>query len=228
MAETFVFGELSAGAKEKALEAHREQLDYTWWGSIYEDAARVGGLLGIEIGLKHQTQHRSILSSPDISFFGFSSQGDGCSWSGTLWIENFEHAVAKIAEDAPNDQDLAALAVQADEIYKCVVAEYVAQKLDTSPTTVDDLTLLGYPDCYPTVKISVKGDNHRGFNTAIRSGHYDIPLKIEDDLDKFCQDFADWIYTQLEQAYEYYTSDEQTIEHINANEMMFYEDGSDV
>lgn len=228
MAETFVFGELSAGAKEKALEAHREEPEHGWWDSIYEDAAHVGGLLGIEIGLKHQTQHRSILSTPDISFFGFSSQGDGCSWSGTLWIENFEHAVAKIAEDAPNDQDLATLAVQADEIYKCVVAEYVAQKLDTGPTTVDDPALLGYPDCYPTVKIGVASGSVCGFSTAIKSGHYDIPIAIEKALDEYCENFASWIYTQLEQAYEYYTSDEQTIEHINANEMMFYEDGSDV
>jgi len=229
MAETFAFGELSAGAKEKALEAHREQLDYAWWDSIYEEAARVGGLLGIEIysGPSRTTRTHGNKAAPDIQFSGFSSQGDGASFSGTLWIENFPTASAKTAQDYPTDTELEILARRANEIFEHITAVHVAQRLMTDEEFERGDDTMHYADCYPAARYNVERHS-RGHATRVKDGHYALPHDIEDALNKLCEDFADWIYTQLEQEYEYRTSDEQTIEHIEDNEMMFYEDGSDV
>lgn len=47
----------------------------------------------------------------------------------------------------------------------------------------------------------------------------------EDDANQIVSDFADWIYRQLEQEYEYQMSDECVDETIRANDYEFYEDG---
>ena len=66
----YSFDELSEQAKEKAREWFRAgTLDYEWWDGVFEDAKRVGALIGIGID--------------DIRFSGFWSQGDGASLSGT-------------------------------------------------------------------------------------------------------------------------------------------------
>lgn len=48
----------------------------------------------------------------------------------------------------------------------------------------------------------------------------------EDDVIQLMRDFADWIYEQLEKAYDYRTSDEAVEESIIANEYEFDENGS--
>lgn len=47
----------------------------------------------------------------------------------------------------------------------------------------------------------------------------------EDDLTQLMRDFADWIYKQLESAYEWDNSDEQVSENIRCNEYTFTESG---
>jgi hypothetical protein len=68
--QLFEFDELSDEAKEKAREWFRGgNLDYAWWDSTYDDAKRIGVLLGINVD--------------DIEFSGFGNQGDGARFSGS-------------------------------------------------------------------------------------------------------------------------------------------------
>ena len=48
----FKFEELSERAKQKAREEYTsgEYPGYDWWDGVYEDAVRMGQMLGIEIG----------------------------------------------------------------------------------------------------------------------------------------------------------------------------------
>lgn len=70
--EVYEFDELSDDAKEKAREWFREgNPDYDWWDHIFTVAHDIGAVLGFDI------------SEKDIHFSGFSSQGDGASFSGS-------------------------------------------------------------------------------------------------------------------------------------------------
>jgi hypothetical protein len=51
--------------------------------------------------------------------------------------------------------------------------------------------------------------------------------ELIDEILEHAQDLADDFYRQLEREYEYLSSDEQIIESLDANEMLFNEDGTD-
>lgn len=60
----YKFDELGDAAKEKAREWYRSSaLDYEWWDSVYEDAARMGALIGIQIGTKGKNTPPSTLAA---------------------------------------------------------------------------------------------------------------------------------------------------------------------
>ena len=62
--------------------------------------------------------------------------------------------------------------------------------------------------------------------------HSDDPYRdisdAEDTVTQCLRDFADWIYSQLEKAYDWENSDEQIAETILCNEYEFTEDGDKV
>lgn len=65
------FTELSDKAKQRAVEEYVEHVgDYDWWRSTVEFAKEDGAKLGFNID--------------EVFFSGFSSQGDGASWIGTV------------------------------------------------------------------------------------------------------------------------------------------------
>lgn len=99
----YKFDELNDEAKEKAREWYRDgALDYEWWDSVYEDAAAVGLLMGINV--------------ERIYFSGFASQGDGACFIGTY--QYAKGSVARVKEYAPQD----------DELHRIVENLAVAQK----------------------------------------------------------------------------------------------------
>ena len=91
---TYSFDELNEQAKEKAREWFRAgNLDYDWYEFVFEDAKRVGALIGIGID--------------GIRFSGFWSQGDGASFAGSY--EYKPGSVAAIRREAPQDTELHAI-----------------------------------------------------------------------------------------------------------------------
>lgn len=91
----FTFDELSDAAKEKARQSYREgALDYEWYDFVYDDAKRVGKILGIEID--------------KIWFSGFWSQGDGACFEGSYSYA--KESSKRIREYAPQDTTLHGIA----------------------------------------------------------------------------------------------------------------------
>ena len=92
----YQFNELSDEAKDKAIENYRQAgFDYEWWNYIFEDAKRMGVLMGITVD--------------NIYFSGFSSQGDGACFEGSY--EYQKGSVKAIREETgDSDKDLTAIA----------------------------------------------------------------------------------------------------------------------
>lgn len=217
----FKFSELSDSAKETARARYREgHQDYDWWERIYDDAVTVGGLMGIRIGdftysYKSTTSKEQVKrTKPDIWFSGFSSQGDGCCYSGHLHIADMEGAVAKVKEHTDTDETLLSIAADAERIVTSIKAWLLTCKLkDEEPEWENPFN----------DSIAIKGEE-RGYSTRIDSDY--VFHDVRDDLNSFVSDFADWIYSQLEAEDEYMNSDEYIDAGIEANGHLFDEFGS--
>ena len=110
--KTFTFAELDERTKDKVRDQHRDDAFYDdWWDAVYEDAIRMGALLGIEIGTKQRrTMNNKTISYPAINFSGFCSQGDGACYEGNYRYA--KDAVAKVTAEAPQDKELARIATE--------------------------------------------------------------------------------------------------------------------
>lgn len=196
----YSFDELSDSAKEKARDWFRQgNLDHDWWEFVYEDAATIAEMLGIDLRQRPVKLHGGgTRYEPAIYFSGFSSQGDGACFEGTY---SYKAGSAKaIKSHAPLDKELHRIAdaLQGEQrraFYKL------------------------------SANISHRGHyNHSGcMDIDVNSDH---PGEFDADAIRSClTDFADWIYRQLEKEYDYQNADEQIDENIRANDYEFDEDG---
>jgi len=210
---TFTFDELSERAKDRVRDERRYyHVDDDWWDYLYEDAQRMGAMMGIEIYDRRFATYgdrgtdKKSGSAPAISFCGFASQGDGASFSGTYRYE--PGAVAKITSEC-SDPELIRIATE-------LTALQVALKLEHGFT------------------ISATIANDRG--SYCHSGYMAVEARLDDDdfdvlsgeddtLTKLMRDFADWIYKQLEAEHDHLTSDEHLDERIADEALLFDEDG---
>lgn len=206
---------------EQAKERARDWLralsfsDSSDWEFVYEDAKRVGKLLGLEIDDRpFTTMGGATGREPCIFFSGFSSQGDGACFEGR-W--KWRPGMLKAVQDyAPQDAELHRIAG-------------VLQDLQLGlPLLAADISERETLTCWT---------KQRGY--YMHSGCMDVSCQWSGDdtdppelLDDVCDTvttqmraFADWIYDQLEKEYDYQTSDEQIEESIRANEYEFTEDG---
>ena len=209
----FKFSELSNSAKDKARDAARyNDVQDEWWDNTYGDVVRMSALLGVNIS---STQHISTkgrnYSTIDISFSGFSSQGDGASFEGNYWY--VPDAVAKITAET-NDKELIR----------------IAQELTLLQMT---RRLLGYDPFGATITTSGRY-LHSGTMDIILN--YDVDENdepsyddgLENNVIQLMRRFADWIYKQLEAEHDYLTSDEYIDERLNEDETLFDEDGEEI
>lgn len=201
----YQYDELSDRAKEKAREWYSQFVfnDSCDWDCIYEDAANVAEILGIDLRQKRVTlmngQHRY---DPCIYFSGFSSQGDGACFEGNYVYA--KGAAKKIREYAPQDAELHRIADALQEVQRRHFYRLVA-----------GMAHRGHYHHSGCMDVSVEDSEDRWRDIG----------DAEDDIRQLMRDFADWIYSQLEKEYEYQTSDEAVEEAIRANEYEFDEDG---
>jgi hypothetical protein len=188
------FDKLSEKAKERARQDYRETgMDYEWWDAVYEDAKEILQMLGF--------------CHIDINFSGFWSQGDGACFTGDWGADDVK--VGKVAEHAPKDEKLHAIAAVIEEAgirWQTVVA------LD------------------PDTELLVPGASlrHHGSYCHEHTVTIDTADFFEVDEEPFveaCRDLMRWIYKQLEAEYDYLTSDETIDDNIRANEWEFTKDG---
>jgi magnesium-transporting ATPase (P-type) len=192
--EVFKFDELSDAAKEKAREWWRQvsQGDNFFAEYVYDDAERIGKILGIEIDKR---KHGTGLA---IYWSGFSSQGDGASFEGSY---SYAKGAAKaIREECPKDTELHRIA---DTLQECQRKAFWG--LDAS------ISQSGRYCHEMTMQVSV-ADNCHGT---------DATQDAEETITECMRDFARWIYRQLESAYDYEMSDENVEEQIRCNEYEF-------
>lgn len=193
------FDELSDRAKEKARDWYRQgALNYDWWDSVYEDAAQCGKILGIDLNQKPvKLMNGSTRCDPAIYFSGFSSQGDGASFEGTY--SHAENAPDAIRQHAPKDTDLHTIADRLKALQNTC-----AWHLEARITS---------PGQYHSV-------NAEMYNSE------DSDTSAEMEIQDCMNDFASWIYRNLEREHDWLLSDEQVDESIRANDYEFTEEGN--
>jgi hypothetical protein len=214
----YKFDELSDDAKAKAIEANRDWNvdDSSWYEFTYDDAERMGEMLGITIDQEAcKTMGGSTVYKPSIQFSGFWSQGDGASFTGRY--EYKPGAVkALIDETGGSEHELIRIARELQALQrpffygltaKIEMGHYGGSCVHSGCMVVD--TTHKWDDYY----------NGRDNNPLA-----DVPLP-DDEIKQLMRDFADWIYKSLEAEYDHLTSDEVIAESLVNNEVEFEEDG---
>lgn len=201
--ETIVYrlDELNDAAKDKARAWYREGgFDHDWCDAVYADFEAICGLIGVTL----RTTSVCLMSGgsrqePCIYFRGFWSQGDGACFEGEYTYAR--NARAKIRAYAPKDTDLHEIA--------------------------DALQAVQQRNFYQLRAVS----RHRGHyyhkycmdvaaERASPTGQ-DMTRDAEEIVIEAMRDLARWLYRQLEQDYEYQTSDESVDQTIAANAYTF-------
>lgn len=200
----FKFEELSERAKQKAREEYTsgEYPGYDWWDGVYEDAVRMGQMLGIEIGTTtHVSTKGRNYTTTNIWFSGFGSQGDGACFDGTY---RYAPDAAKHIDQETTDEELLRIA-------KELTLMHVTQRLQGLE--------------YFTAAIHAERNN--SIRTEIRDwGVDEVGEPDEEKFRRLMQDFADWIYARLEDENDYLYSDEYVDERLSENDCVFDEDGT--
>lgn len=199
----FKFEELSDEAKEVARDWYREGDDYSFDQEyVYEDASRMGKLMGIDLDTRPvKLMGGGTRYKPCIWYSGFSSQGDGACFEGSY---RYQKGGVKAIKAECNDPELIRIATQLQEVQR--------QNFYKIRAKTSHRGHYYHSGCMP-VDVYHSDDDYRDIGSA------------EDGITQLLRDFADWIYEQLENAYEYRMSDEAVDESIIANEYEFNEEG---
>lgn len=210
----YKFEELSPKAKEHAVQQHAEHsMDHAWWDHIYDYAKEHGRELGFQID--------------DIRFSGFWSQGDGASWTGRVHIPTFlntrtltDPGTIVLRELVENDLVMTTIPISRGG------GMYVHE--NTMRAEVDASDYASYePDDYDENCVLTTGvlkganvcellDAH-DFGTVINEV---IALALEE-----AKEYAQQIFKDLREEYEYQTREEHVAEMAEANDWQFDEDG---
>ena len=201
----FQYDELDDRAKERAREWYSRHVfeDSCDWEFVYEDAAEVADILGIDLRQRRdQLMGGGHRYEPSIYFSGFSHQGSGACFEGTYRYA--KGATKKIREYAPQDKELHRIADELQAVQRKPFYHLIASMNHTGHYC--------HSGCM-SVNVEDREDSYRDIGDA------------EDDITQLMRDFADWIYAQLEAEYDYQTSDEAVEEAIRINEYEFDENG---
>lgn len=205
--------ELSQTAQEKAREWYLNGMDYEWWEGVYEMAKEDGRELGFYID--------------KIYFSGFSSQGDGASWIGQVdvrqWLEEHE-------KDSIGLTAWCQLIQEGIITMHCKVVANNSHYCHESTMQFSDVwDETGMEDDYEMVLSSIfKGMTIANLFDIIATDP-DCRYKNVDDVTQAItesgKDFARHIYQRLREEYDYLCSDEMMLDHFNANDYHFTEEG---
>lgn len=201
----YKFDELANGSKQKAIEKFREYNgeDSFWHECIIEEWTQVLEKIGFD-------------QKVDISFSGFSSQGDGASFTCNYAIvENLltflgmdqVHRDVLIGWNIPN---LAFLPVDKVRQLRRIQGAFTTRVHRISHHYSHE----------NTVRVEVIADTlekHKRINALLDY--------FEEFLEEFKSDICHAIYRHLEKEYDYLNSDESITANIKANEYEFTEDG---
>ena len=197
--------ELHECAKDRARAWYREcGFDHDWYDAVYEDFQRIANILGIRL----KTRVSRLIGGrtredPCIWFRGFWSQGDGAAWEGTYSYR--KSAAAELLAYAPKDQTL----------------HHIAETLQAAQR---------HNFYQLRAEVTHRGNYYHAFTMAVsvtRDGAAaaEIIGDAESIVTDALRDLANWLYRQLEQEYDYLTSDEAVDETLVANGYTFTKEG---
>lgn len=201
----YTFDELDGRARERARDWYRQaSTDDDWHETVFEDFERVCDILGVDLATRtFRLYGGGIRRKPCIWFSGFSSQGDGACFEGAYSYR--KGAARDIQAYAPGDERLAAISDRLQRVQRRNLYALEAR-----------MTHSGRYYHEYCMEISVE----RASDT------YQPPTPdAEDIVVEALRDLARWLYRQLEQEYDYQTSDEVVDENIEANGYTFTEAG---
>jgi hypothetical protein len=188
------FDELDESAKDKARDKIRyDGVQDDWWDTVYEDAVRMGALLGVNISSTQQkTSKGRTYTTTDISFSGFCSQGDGASFVGNYRFA--PDALLKIQEET-TDEELIRIAQE------LLLLQLGRRMKSLEPFSATISTSSSNYSHSGTMRVDVNSEDEN-------DEHDEVSDSLEDDVTQLMRDFADWIYKNLETEHDYLTSDE--------------------
>ena len=197
--------ELPDGAKDRARAWYREGgFDHDWYDAVYEDFQHIAEILGIR--LKTRTTRLvggRTRQDPCIWFSGFWSQGDGAAWEGVY--SYWKSAAAELRAYAPKDKTL----------HRIAGTLQAAQRQNFYQLRAEVTHRGNYYHAF-AMAVSVSRDSAAAVEII-----GDAASIVTDAL----RDLANWLYRQLEQEYDYLTSDEAVDETLIANGYTFTEEG---
>lgn len=186
------------------IEKHRGiNVDHhDWWDSVYEDFRQICEIIGVE------------LNKGEPSFSGFSSQGDGASFTGqyraALWhgysdrppTLYYETAPAKIREYAPKDEELHRIADELCMLSRVYFPIHITIKRFGRSSYVHEQTM----DCY----VEPMNDDPDDWAEEVHA-------HVQEQGTLLMRDLARWLYRTLDKEYDYLTSDEAVWRTIEVN-----------
>jgi hypothetical protein len=211
---TYTYQQLTDEAKEKVKQWWCEHgLWHKWYDDTYERFKEDGYALGFVID--------------KMNFTGFYSQGDGACWSGQIdvatWLKT--HTEDSIARDAW-------CALIAEDFCDKHFSIHFRGHYSHSNTMIcvgwDWIDANGEEDYLYLTKPSIfQGMHYKELHNLIRSTDfpYTDPNDIEQAGFESAKDYADELYKQLREEYEYLTSEESLIESCEANDWQFNNEG---
>jgi len=211
--EVYKYDELSDSAKQKARDWYIEGMDYEWWEGTYEMAKEDGKEKGFYID--------------DIYFSGFHSQGDGASWKGFVdvrqWLEeNCADSIGVSAWCQLIQEDIVTKNIQvtANNAHYCHESTMSFVDVEDNCEFTDD-EAMQLPSIFKGMSIATVFDLIVNDPTC--------PYKNVDDITtaivKSGKDYAIDIYHRLREEYDYLCSDEMMIDHFEANDYHFTNEG---
>jgi hypothetical protein len=196
------FDELSPAAKERARD---------WWRAlenqdfdteyVIDDAQRMGAILGIELDTKPVKLMGGGTRYDPVVYW---SQGDGACFEGRYRYA--KGASKAIRAEAPKDTELHRIADALQRAQRKAFYRLEARCQHRGHYC--------HSGCM-SVDVSDADDDYRT-----------LPDGAEDAITDALRDFANWIYRQLEQEYEWRMADDQVDDAITANEYDFDERGN--
>lgn len=199
----YKFSELSPEAQQHALEnqSRFESEDFDP-ECIFDDAATIADLFGLDIRQTRKTRmNGEHYYAPTIYYSGFCYQGDGACFEGRYKYKR--GALKAVKYHASQDQ----------ELHRIVKALQDVQRKNFYQLTARCKHSGHY---YHSGCMSVDVE---------RSDDKEMTDDAEETVKECLRDFADWIYKQLENEYDYRTGEEACREAIEANEYEFDEKG---
>lgn len=205
----YTYAELSDKAKEKARQKYGE-LDHRWWDDIHVMYKDVGWRLGFCIDT--------------IFFSGFSSQGDGASWAGSVDAKVY---LERRLEEAKGAEVTRLTALVSLATQKCLTPY---PKITQSGRYSHEQTMhIDTGSCQWNDEERIMEGSLQGADIATLAGMYcteEMQEALDAEMLEAARDYAREIYGALEKEYDRLTSEECFAELCEANDYKFNEDGS--